>query len=380
MPSQPAVVAFVNENTLGHGSYLPRFVAELERRPELGIAPRLVNATPLPPGLQRRADFSVRGLRKFGLDFHVARWRRTVSAHARHQIDELRRRERLAAIVVNTQSVALDLADLAAEIPVVVCLDATFAQLARSGWFRMNAVAGWFLPLTLAPIRSRERRLLAAARRLLAWSAPVRDSLLREYGARPERVEILPPSLDLSRLPRPASDRPPNPRPRLLFLGGDFRRKGGAILLDAYRARLAGTAELHLVTQSDIPSEPGVFVHRGIETGSPAWFEQWSKADVFVFPSRLETFGIVLVEALAFRVPVVASTSGAATDLLENGRTGTLLPRLSASTLGETLAQLLADPEPARARAALGRARVERDFDLHLNTERLARWVSESSI
>jgi glycosyltransferase involved in cell wall biosynthesis len=376
--SAPVVVAFLNENTLGHTSYLPRFARELERRPELGIVPRLIDVTPLPAALQRRADFSIRGLRKFGLDLQAARWRRIASAHARNQVDALRAREPVAALVVNTQSVALDLTPLATTLPTLVCLDATFAQLSRTPWFRLNRIAGWFLPLTLAPIRSRERRILAAARRLLVWSSPVRDSLLTEYGTASDRVAVLPPSLDLANLPTHNPNRPPNPRPRLLFLGGDFRRKGGPSLLETFRRRFAQTAELHIVTESDVPPEPGVFVHRNIRAGSPEWLDQWARADLFVFPSRLETFGIVLIEAMAFGVPLITTPAGAATDLTENGLNGALLPDASPQTLGDTIARVLADPAAAQQRANRARTRVERDFDLHRNTARLADLIRDS--
>lgn len=368
-------VAFVNENTLGHVSYLPRFVRELERRPELGIVPRMLDVIPMPPELQRRADHTVRGLRRFGLDFHIARWRRIASARARVLVDELRRRERLAAIVVNTQSVALDLAEIAPELPLFVCLDATFAQLARSRWFAMNRVAGWLLPLTLAPIRGRERRLLAAATRHLVWSAPVRQSLRTEYGVADERIGTLPPSLDLNRLRVRPVPTPSNTRPRLLFLGGDFRRKGGPVLLQAFRERFASRCELHVVTQTAVEPEPGVFVHRDVAAGSEAWHEQWARADLFVFPSGLETFGIVLAEALALGVPVVSSRAGAAADILEDGRNGVLVREVNVATLAGAIEVVLTNPAAARERALRGRARVERDFDLTRNTERLAEWL-----
>ena len=68
-------VAFLHENTLGHTSYLPRYAAELARRPELGVTAQVLDALPLPPHLRCWGDTSVRGLRKFGLDFHGTRWR-----------------------------------------------------------------------------------------------------------------------------------------------------------------------------------------------------------------------------------------------------------------------------------------------------------------
>jgi glycosyltransferase involved in cell wall biosynthesis len=371
----PLRVVFLNENTLGHSSYLPRFVRELEARPDLGITPIALNVIPMPAALQRRADHSIRGLRKFGLDFHAARWRRIVSRHARGMMDDLRRRQPIDAIVLNTQSVGLNLTELAREVPLLVCLDATFCQLRRSRWFAMNRVAAWFTPLTLAPILPAERRLLAAARRLLPWSAPVRESLLAEYQIPAAQVEVLPPSLDLGRFrPSPAKS---SSRPQVLFVGGDFFRKGGRMLLDAYRGGLANRCDLHLITESNVAPEPGIHVHH-LTAGSDGWLERWQQADVFVFPSLLETFGIVLVEALAFGVPTIASRAGAATDILDGGEGGVLLSTVSPATIAAAIHATLDDLETARRRAAHGRRRVERDFDLRENTARLARMVHSS--
>jgi glycosyltransferase involved in cell wall biosynthesis len=370
-------VAFLNENALGHASYLPRFAAEFRKHPELGIDPKVLDVVPMPEAIQRQADFTVRGLRRWGLDFHVARWRRVASRQARRQLDELRRRERVEAVVVNTQSVALSLVDPPLGLPFFVALDATFRQLSRSRWFAANRLAAGLLPLTLAPILGAERRLFAAADRLLPWSAPVRDSLLKEYGANPDRVSVLPPSLDLDRLQ--AWPRPANPRPQILFLGGDFQRKGGPILMEAFRRELASRADLHVITQSDVATEPGVIVHQGVTAQSDAWFERWRQADVFVFPSSLETFGIVLLEALAFGVPVVASRVGAAEQILEQGRAGILVDEVCPKTLSRAVRSVLEDPASARQRCEAGLVSVRRDYDLHRNAAALATWLKASA-
>lgn len=363
-------VAFVNENVLGHGSYLLPFVRALEADPGHGITPWRIDAMPLPPALSRWANGTVKGLRRWGADFHAARWRRIVSLHARRELKELRRGARIDAVVVNTQSVGLDLVETAARLPVFVCLDATFAQLARSGWFAPNAPSRWLHPLTLAPIRGRERALLAAARGLLPWSEPVARSLVEEYGIPAERVHPLPPSLTLP--PRTERRRPAGRRPQILFVGGDFHRKGGPLLLECWREHFSARADLHLVTQSPVREEPGVHVHRGVAAHTPAWRERWEEADLFVFPSALETFGIVLLEALAFEVPVVASDVGAARDVLAGGRAGLLLERRDPDALAAAIASVLDHPEAARARAAAGRARVEARFEVGANTARLA--------
>ncbi len=366
-------VAFVNENTLGHASYLVPFVRAIEERPEWGIRPHLINATPLPPDLERRANFSVRGLRKWGLDFHNARWRLTVSRHVRQEIQRLRERQKLDAIVINTQSVALDCQTLAGEMPVFVCLDATFEQLAASRWFAPNLPSRWFLPLTLAPLRRRERRLYRSADRLLPWSQSARHSLEHAYGIASEKISLMPPSI----IPPPqVKARRPGAKPQILFIGGDFRRKGGPLLLKCYSEHFADWAELHLVTQSEIPPQPGVFVHRSVTAQSDAWRERWESADLFVFPSTLETFGIVLLEALAFGVPIISSQAGAARELLENGAAGILLPSLDESSVAAAIANVLEHPREALARSKIGRRLVDEHYSLAVNAARLAQLLN----
>ncbi len=373
-------VAFLNENTLGHTSYLPRFAAELERRPELGIRPRVLDALPLPESLRRLGDTSIRGLRKFGLDFHITRWRIAISRHVRQQLDALKTREPVDALLINTQSAGLEL-DGVDGIPVCVGLDATFRQLSESPWFAPNTASRWLRPITLPGLLRRERALFRRTDRFLPWSERAASSLRSDYGIGPDRITVLPPSLD------PPPRRGPRSRtglPQILFLGGDFFRKGGPLLRQVFEQRFQGRAELHVVTQSDIPPGPGIQIHRGVAAGSEAWLRRWREADLFVFPSRLETFGIVLLEALAFEVPIIASDAGAAREILggdrgqNSTRFGTLLTELTESALGAAIHQALADPEPGLRAALAGRDAFEERFTLPRNTERLAAVLSET--
>ncbi len=371
-------VAFLNENTLGHTSYLPRYAAEFTRRPELGVAPRLIDALPLPAHLKRLGDGSIRGLRRFGLDFHATRWRVATSRHLREQLERLQRRERIDAVVVNTQSMGLELTALDPAIPILVGLDATFTQLANSPWFAPNSASRWLQPLTLRGLLRRERQLYSRVTRFLPWSEPVRNSLVTEYGVDPGRISVLPPSMAA---PSRRSERDPGRaarRSQILFVGGDFIRKGGPLLMECHQRFLAERADLHLVTHGEVPSAAGVTVYRKLAAGSEAWRRRWTEADVFVFPSRLETFGIVLLEALAFEVPVVSSRAGAADSILENGALGDLLPALTVDALWRAIAGILDDPPAARRRAVQGRLRFDRDFELGGNAARLAGWIQES--
>ena len=370
-------VAFVNENTLGHASYLLPFCNHLREHPELGVTPHLIHATPLPDGLSRRANLSIRGLRKWGLDFHNSRWRMAVSRFVRDQLTPLVEQGALDAVVANTQSVALALANVADRVPVFVCLDATFRQLSASRWFAPNFGSRLFLPVTAGSLLRRERRVLERVQGLFAWSQDVRVSLLDDYGCAPDRIHLLPPSIDLRHR---RAERHVHSRPQILFVGGDFTRKGGPLLLECYRRWFSGSCDLHLVTRSPVDPEPGVYVHRDVQPLTRPWFERWHRADAFVFPSTLETFGIALLEALAFQVPAVSADVGAAKFILAGGKAGWLLADRTPEHLRDVLRGALHDREAARQRVAEGRKRVEQLFDLSRNTEKLVKWLKDATV
>jgi glycosyltransferase involved in cell wall biosynthesis len=357
-------VLFVHENTLGHGSYLPSFVEYFRQYPELGIEPQILNATPLPPELAGEADRTMRGLRRFGLDNHFARWRNVVSAHVRNEVDQ--RAGTFDALVVNTQSVGLDLVDVGK--PIFAALDATFQQLSQGRWFS-NPPLGRIAPKLISNLIDREKKIFTVAAHILPWSRQTRESLVTDYGLAETKICVLPPSIEVP----PPRTAPQNPMPRILFVGGDFKRKGGDILLACYRRFFCGRVRLDLVTQTEIQPETGVSVWRDVQARSSDWKNLWNSADIFIFPSRLETFGIVLVEALTFGVPIISSKAGAAEEILDGGRAGILLENLSAENLAASIENVLANRKEAEDRALFGRRRAMEEYSLAKNSERLAR-------
>src|SRR2546427_7209866 len=103
------------------------------------------------------------------------------------------------------------------------------------------------------------QRALNAATRLITWSRWAAQSLESDYGIPATRISVIPPGVDCH-LFRPREHEARRGRPRVLFVGGAFERKGGLVLLDAMR-RLTGRAELDIVTGSDpFSSPPGLRV------------------------------------------------------------------------------------------------------------------------
>jgi len=86
--------------------------------------------------------------------------------------------------------------------------------------------------------------------------------------------------------------------------------------------------------------------------------------DVFVLPSLAEGFGITALEAMAAGLPIVATAVDGIPELVEDGRTGWLVPPGDPAALAERLHVLLLDPEQRRAMGAAGRARAQEHFSI----------------
>jgi glycosyltransferase involved in cell wall biosynthesis len=159
---------------------------------------------------------------------------------------------------------------------------------------------------------------------------------------------------------------------RILFVGGDFERKGGDLLLDVFRKYLRATCELHLVTNADVPSRDGVWSYRGVKPHSRELLALYADADVFAFPTRADCYGVVLSEAMASSLPIVTTRVAAIPEAVQDGESGFVIESDDAEALRDRLERLAQSPE---LRAQMGRCsrRVgEERFDMNKNANQIA--------
>jgi glycosyltransferase involved in cell wall biosynthesis len=226
-------------------------------------------------------------------------------------------------------------------------------------------------------LRGRAQRRLyqsvyGTARGLVGWSDWVKASFVEDYRYPEQDIAVIPPGVDVQAF---ASGDREHELPRLLFVGGDFERKGGALLLEVFRRRLRGRAELTLVTRGDVPSEPGVRVLRNVQANSAELRGLYATSDVFVLPTLADCFSLVALEALASGLPVVSTRVGGIPDIIREGETGYLLEVGDSDGLGDALESLVSDAARRRVMGENGRNDALRRFDARENARRLFEFV-----
>jgi glycosyltransferase involved in cell wall biosynthesis len=218
------------------------------------------------------------------------------------------------------------------------------------------------------------RAIFSGCTGFVAWSNWAKQSFVEDYGCREEHVAVIPPGIDLDRFT--SGDRN-HELPRILFVGGDFVRKGGDLLLDVFRRRLQGRAELEIVTRDPVPSVPGVRVHHNVQANSDQLRALYANSDVFALPTRADCYSLVCMEALAAGMPTIATRVGGIPDMIHEGETGYGIAVDDAGALGDALERLVSD-RALRERMSLAcRQRAVEEFDVRENSRKLFDFVRE---
>ncbi len=229
--------------------------------------------------------------------------------------------------------------------------------------------------LRKSPFRRRLRLKLDIwrAHRMSAFfpfSKWVANVLVDDCGVPAAMVHPLHVGLDLElwhsepRAPRVA-DQPK----RLLFVGSDFVRKGGPLLLQVFSAHFSDRAELHIVSKQapkDLP--PNTFIHDDYEPNDPRFPKLYADADVLVVPTTADTGPLwVFMEAMAMRLPIIGTDTGSNTELVQHGDTGLIVGIGNAEGLRLAIASLLDDPALCARMGEAGRQLVQARYNAGVN-------------
>ena len=223
--------------------------------------------------------------------------------------------------------------------------------------------------------RRMERSLYEKCRVCFVTSRFAADSLVEDYGIDPHRVEVVGSGCNID-LPESVPSRTRAPR-RIVFVGIEWERKGGPLLLEALQIVKATfpDATLDVVGCDPGVSAPGVRCHGRIlrqDVGA-----HLMEADIFCLPSFAEPSAAALIEASGFALPVVATRVGGTPERVREGETGFLVEPGDAHALAAALLKLMQDPALARRMGTAGRQRVLEEFSWAATARRIAERITD---
>ena len=212
----------------------------------------------------------------------------------------------------------------------------------------------------------------------VAVSAAVADSIARRFGVHRDRIATIPNGIDVDRYPTDG-DRDAlrvsigirSTDTVVVSVAKLYRQKGHLVLIDAMRRVMAVRGHVHLVLAGDGPERSAIEsavraagqserIHILGERGDVG--ELLAASDVFVLASLWEGLPMALLEAMASRLPVVATAVAGSSQVIEDRHSGLLVPPGDPEALATAISEICDDAGLAEHLRRRGRERVEREF------------------
>ncbi|HZW11191.1 MAG TPA: glycosyltransferase family 4 protein [Phycisphaerales bacterium] len=247
--------------------------------------------------------------------------------------------------------------------PHAMLTDMTIAQARRAGRFGFEG----FTDRQAEQAMEAQRRIMSTAAHVFTLSRWTAESVIADCGVPGRLVTVVHAGSNLA-IPEDLHEAR---RPReILFVGIDWERKGGPLLLEAFRIVRDALPDATLTIVGCRPAidEPGVRIEGFLSRSAPDEFVRlarcYARAACFCLPALFDPFPNVIIEAASVGLPTVALDSGSRREAIDDGVTGRLTPiaaEPSARLLAEDLIAVIADEERC---LAMGRAAKRRADDL----------------
>lgn len=229
----------------------------------------------------------------------------------------------------------LPISNLRSSLPVTFCADACFGAMLNyyGAYSRLSAVQTRFAERAEAGVLERAALAVYPSE----WAA---DAAVRHYGISRDRVAVIPFGANFGEENQEADvarwiEGRDNRLLKLLFVGREWERKGGDIVVEAARILIARGMRVQLdIVGTDLPArwEKLDFIrsHGLLSYSNPAGLSQlrqlFAEATLLFVPSRAEAFGMIYCEANAFGLPCISTATGGITGIIRDGVNGYGLP------------------------------------------------------
>jgi glycosyltransferase involved in cell wall biosynthesis len=358
-PGSPRTMAgyefgFLLEQSLGHVTHAKNLLTNVARDPEVHAHWGLI-------------DFEATGLAG-RMPVYRSNWTVRAGVRAYRKVARMNRQTRLDALFFHTQVPAILAQRWLRRIPGIVSLDATPLQYDELGAFYKHEegpawLEAWKWRLNRACFRS--------ARRLVAWAEWTKFALVQSYEVPADKITVIPPGVNVQEWRRPTPRVPHADPVKILFVGGDLKRKGGLVLLEAFRVLRHLGLELHLVTKDRLPPEPGVFIYNDLEANSQPLKDLYHTCDIFALPTFGDCLPMVLSEAGASGMAIISTNVAAIPEIVRNGETGLTVAAGDGVSLTRALRDLATNPTLRMTLGERAMAHVTRHYDAPTNANRV---------
>ncbi len=347
-------IGFILEQALGHVTHTKNLQTNVPDDPEI------------------RAYWGLIPFETTGIVSHIpvykSNWTVRAGLRARRAVAGIARQTRLDALFFHTQVPAVLATSWLHKIPSIVSLDATPMQYDQLGaFYRHKQGPGWLEALKWRLNRDCYR----AARHIVAWSEWTKQGLIGDYEAPADKITVIPPGVNVCDWKRPAPRVRHDGPVKILFVGADLERKGGLLLIEAFRALRELGIELHLVTKDKVEPEPGLFVYNNMQPNSQSLKDLYYSCDIFALPTFGDCLPMVLSEAGAAGLATVSTKVAGIPEIVRDGETGLTVPAGDTGAIVEALRRLATSPDLRMSLGERAMAHVAREYDAQKNAARL---------
>jgi glycosyltransferase involved in cell wall biosynthesis len=341
---------FLLEQSLGHVTHTKNLLTNVVLDPEVHAHWGLI-------------DFEATGIAG-KIPVYRSNWTVRAGVRARREVARMNRQSRLDALFFHTQVPAVLAQSWLRKIPGIVSLDATPLQYDELGAFYKHEQG----PAWLETMKWRlNRDCFRSARRLVAWAEWTKLGLMRDYEVPAEKITVIPPGVNVHEWRRPTPRVPHADPVKILFVGGDLERKGGLVLLEAFRALRHLGLELHLVTKDRRAPEPDVFIYNNLQANSQPLKDLYHNCDIFALPTFGDCLPMVLSEAGATGMAIISTDVAGIPEIVRNGKTGLTVPAGDTASLTQALRELVTNPDLRMTFGENAIAHVTRHYDAPTN-------------
>ncbi|AFY36221.1 glycosyltransferase family 4 protein [Calothrix sp. PCC 7507] len=167
------------------------------------------------------------------------------------------------------------------------------------------------------------KHILNSQKYILGLTDAVVEEIAKDYGVPESKLKKvkLPFTIDLNLFT--SSPKRQDNEIRILFVGGDIKRKGGDILLRWFADNYQPNVKLTIVTTSLIDAHPQVTLETNVKYGEPKHIELFNNHDIFVLPTKCEGYPAVLGEAACAGLAILTTKNAlGAPEIIQNGVNG----------------------------------------------------------